>query len=164
MFNFKYHSRFFGAAKKGKFPSNILLKLALCLFVSQSHHAFCQAGDIRIKLNHIKTDKGGNLVICVFRGENGFPEDGSKALRILKTSLRNEVIITEIPKGEYAVSLLHDIDGNGKMTYSFLGIPKDGFSSSPEGGPSLKKPDYKSARFFHDGKGSMLEMKVHYLP
>jgi len=126
--------------------------------------ALCQQGDIRIKLQNLRTDVGGNLVICLFRGEKGFPEDGSKALRIVKTGLRSEIVITEIPKGEYAVSLLHDIDGNGKMTYSFIGIPKDGFSSSPDGGPSLKKPAYERARFFHDGKESRLQMKVHYLP
>ncbi len=138
--------------------------MALLFFVSVSLPAHCQQGDIRIKLQDLQTKKGGNIVICLFRGENGFPEDGSKALRILKTETKNEIIIPDLPKGEYAVSLLHDIDGDGKMTYSFLGIPKDGFSSSPDGGPSLKKPSYTKARFFHDGKESRLEMKVHYLP
>lgn len=135
----------------------------LC-FIPIARTALCQPGDIRITLQNLRTDEGGNLVVCLFRGGTGFPEDGSKALRIVKTGLRSEIVITEIPKGEYAVSLLHDIDGNGKMTYSFIGIPKDGFSSSPDGGPSLKKPAYERARFFHDGKESRLQMKVHYLP
>ena len=164
MFDFKNHRNKICTAKKGKFPANILLKLALLYFVSVSLPVHCQPGVIRIKLQDLEAKKGGNLVICLFRGENGFPEDGSKAYRILKTETKNEIIIPDLPKGEYAVSLLHDLNGDGKMNYSFLGIPKDGFSSSPDGGPSLKKPSYTKARFFHDGKESRLEMKMHYLP
>jgi uncharacterized protein (DUF2141 family) len=170
MFNFKYHSRFFGAAKKGKFLASLLSKLILALLIS--FHSFGQpgrivgvnlAGNIEIEISDLRTSPGGKIVACLFNKEKGFPDDGSKAFKIANPGLADAFVFREIPKGEYALALLHDLDGDGKMTYSMLGMPKDGFASSPDGGPLLSKPTFKSARFFHDGIKTRLKIKMHYL-
>lgn len=123
-----------------------------------------QSGDISIRLKNLKKDKGGSLITCLFNKESGFPDDGRKAVKILKSGLQDEIIIPEIPNGRYALVVLHDTDKDGKMTYSFFGLPKDGFSSSPDGGSAFKKPEFQQCLFFHEGKQSRLELKVHYIP
>lgn len=145
-------------------------KLILAFFTSL--HSFGQpgsivgvnlAGNIEIEISDLRTAKGGIIVACLFNNEKGFPDNGSKAFQIAKPGLANAFVFREIPKGEYALALLHDLDEDGKMTYSFLGMPKDGFASSPDGGPLLSKPTFKAARFFHDGVRTRLKIKMHYL-
>jgi uncharacterized protein (DUF2141 family) len=170
MFNFKYHSHYFGAAKKGKFPASFLSKFILILLISFNSYGqpgrivgVNLAGNIEIELSDLRSSAGGKIVACLFKKEMGFPDDGSKAFQIANPGIANAFVFKEIPKGEYALALLHDLDGDGKMTYSMLGMPKDGFASSPDGGPLLSKPTFKAARFFHDGIKTRLKIKMHYL-
>jgi uncharacterized protein (DUF2141 family) len=164
MLNLQYHALNFNIAKKENLLATCrLLAATLLLFIS-SGTVFGQNPAIKLHLKGLRRQEDGILLICLFQSEKGFPEDGSKAYRIFKKSPAEEISLPDIPPGKYALSLLHDLDKNGKMSYNLIGIPKDGFSSSPNGGPSLKKASFKSAVFDHSNKGSQLHLQVHYLP
>jgi len=53
----------------------------------------------------------------------------------------------DIPCGEYGIKIFHDINSNGKLDRSFIGIPKEpfGFSKNPE----IKRgpPDFSELKF-----------------
>ena len=61
------------------------------------------------------------------------------------------IVFENIPSGEYAVSLYHDENGNGKLDTGLFGIPteKYGFSNNAKGqyGP----PSYEDCKFKVDG-------------
>jgi uncharacterized protein (DUF2141 family) len=61
------------------------------------------------------------------------------------------VVLEDIPPGEYAVSLYHDENDNGKLDTGLFGIPteKYGFSNNAKGqyGP----PSYEDCKFRVDG-------------
>lgn len=144
-------------AKKSAFQIGFFLLVPALLFR-------LNAQDIHIRPSGLKVKGGGTVWICLFNAADGFPDEPSQALRAEKFKPGELFILKSVSPGPYAVSLLHDLDGDGKMTYSFFGIPKDGFSSSPDGGPLLSKPTFSKAVFLHRGGVSKLEMKIHYLP
>lgn len=123
-----------------------------------------QAQDIHIRPSGLKTNNGGTVWICLFGSASGFPDEPSRALRAEKFKPNDLFILKSVNPGSYAIALLHDLNGDGKMSYSFFGIPQDGFSSSPDGGPLLSKPTFKNAVFHHRDGLTKLDMEIHYLP
>ena len=53
----------------------------------------------------------------------------------------------ELPSGAYAVAVLHDLNGNGKMDYRFLRLPKEPYGFSNGVVPRLGPPAFEDARF-----------------
>ena len=98
----------------------------------------------------------GQAVVAVYRQGKGWL-DLAKAFRIEKVPLDKlkdgslRITFRDLPHGEYAVTVLHDQNGNGRMDMRWLPYPK------PEepGGASNNfirsgKPEYSKAKFdFH---------------
>jgi uncharacterized protein (DUF2141 family) len=89
---------------------------------------------LTLLINGLRSEDG---VVCVslFSSEDGFPRDGTKAIRnscvpITDTPL---AVSFDVPYGNYAVSLLHDENQDGRLNTGFLGIPREGigFSNNP---------------------------------
>lgn len=57
------------------------------------------------------------------------------------------LVFDNLPEGDYAISVYHDVNNNGRLDYNVLGIPREpvGFSNDARGrfGP----PDFQSAKF-----------------
>ncbi len=62
------------------------------------------------------------------------------------------IFFDNLPAGEYALSIFHDINDNGKLDTNLLGIPREpwGFSNNARG--RLGPPDFEAARFIVNGK------------
>jgi len=55
------------------------------------------------------------------------------------------IVFENLPYGNYAVSVLHDENSNGKMEKNFFGIPKEGFAFSNNYAPKIKAPSFTDA-------------------
>ena len=53
----------------------------------------------------------------------------------------------EVEPGEYAISVHHDDNDNGKMDTNFIGIPKEPTGLSNGAVPKFGPPKYKDAAF-----------------
>lgn len=120
-----------------------------------------EKASIRIHIPNLKEGKG-EILISLFNREKGFPEEGALAFRTWRLAPGKNLDLTGIPSGKYALAILHDLDNDQKMTYNLLGMPQDGYGSSPDGGPRLTKPRFKSALFWHSPKGTDLTIQIHY--
>jgi uncharacterized protein (DUF2141 family) len=54
-----------------------------------------------------------------------------------------------IPAGTYAISFMHDENGNGDMDSNFLGIPKEPWGMSNDAPARLGPPSFADASFAH---------------
>ncbi|MGB9438336.1 MAG: DUF2141 domain-containing protein [Desulfobacterales bacterium] len=110
------------------------------------------------------TESTGNLIVNIsgFPSSDGFAMvalnnsdesyKGGENEAIAKTKTRVvdqkvQVIFTNLPYGNYGVSLYHDENANGKMDKNAMGIPKEayGFSNNAKG--FFGKPKYKDIMF-----------------
>ena len=134
--------------------------LTICIFLISSGFK-SGSGQLIVQLKGLKTGKG-QLFISLFSTEEGFPDQPVKALKTWSLPADPEIDLGHFPAGTYALALLHDLDGNRKMTYSFLGMPQDGYSSSPDGGAKWSKPVFSKAKFNIGPGTNRLTLKVHY--
>ena len=103
--------------------------------------------------------KKGNLYLAIYDSKENYMKKSYKSAseKVNDNSLR--LVFQDIPKGDYAFSFYHDVNGNEKMDTNFLGIPKEpyGFSNNQKGrfGP----PKFEKAKFNID-KDKYLEIHL----
>ncbi len=93
-----------------------------------------QEGELRIALYDSKEAWQGKAKRLA--GHIGKP-DGSPALRFT---------FADLPPGEYAVRVMHDENGNGKMDSNLFGIPKEGYGAS-NNPKVMRAPHFEEAAF-----------------
>ncbi|MEM6927141.1 MAG: DUF2141 domain-containing protein, partial [Myxococcota bacterium] len=78
----------------------------------------------------------GKVGCAVFRTAEGFPSDGKRAVAVAEVEASKAVdgAITcrfpDVQGGTVAVSVRHDVDGNGKLDTNLVGMPKEPFGFS----------------------------------
>lgn len=107
------------------------------------------AATLTIHLAGFRNDQG-EAIVSLFRGERGFPDEVAASAATVQVAIREgqaTAVFTAIPYGDYAVSVLHDEDGDGQMATSLLGTPREGFGFS--GAPDYRfgHPAYAQVRF-----------------
>jgi uncharacterized protein (DUF2141 family) len=69
--------------------------------------------------------------------------------------------IFSVPKGEYAVAVFHDENGNGKMDKNLIGAPKEGYGFSNNPGRKMRPARFDEARFRAESNQSV-DVKLVY--
>lgn len=109
-----------------------------------------QSGVIKAAVAPLRVDDGGNLIVAVFRDEDSWLELESafhKLILPVETDSVN-VVFEEIPFGEYAISVIHDKNENGKFDMRWFPWPKPKEGAGVSNNNRRKgKPKYDKALF-----------------
>jgi uncharacterized protein (DUF2141 family) len=103
--------------------------------------------------------RDGNIGMLVFNSPKGWAEDRQAALKDQAVPAHPgnmTLTVSGLPAGEYAVSLVHDVNKNHKLDRNFLGKPTEqwGLSNNPHA--VLKTPSYDACKFQLKG-----DMEIH---
>lgn len=96
----------------------------------------------------------GNLGVLIFNNPKGWPEDRHAAYKDISVPAQQGtqiLTVPDLPPGEYAVALIHDVNKNHKLDKNWLGMPKEqwGISNNPHA--TIKAPPISKAWFKLDG-------------
>ena len=96
----------------------------------------------------IEGSKNGYVYVALHNKLETFPKKGNEAPYMKKVKISGEktkAVFSKIPYGSYAVSAFYDENGNGKLDYNILGIPKEsaGISNNYSGFPKWKKSKFE---------------------
>jgi uncharacterized protein (DUF2141 family) len=137
----------------------------LSVFESKQHAGSQPpAGTLRVRVTGLRNDTG-KISASLFGTRDGFPEDVTKAFRTTTGTIQNResmLVFENVPRGEYAIALLHDENENEKMDKNLVGIPKEGYGISNNVKAVLKAPSFEEARFVMDNEALTLEIQVRY--
>ena len=108
------------------------------------------SGRIVIDLDGIETARGGSILVALFNKADQFPS-GAGAFRKLKLVPGRGVsgVFDNLPEGEYAVSVVHDVNGNEKMDMKWLPFPHpgEGYAISNNATGVMGPPKFSDAKF-----------------
>ena len=102
----------------------------------------------------------GSLAIAVFNNANSFESENQayrdSTLSILDSEMN--ILINNIDPGTYAISVFHDADENGEITFGgFLNlIPQEGFGFSNNPNIGMSQPSYNECKFTIEGEQTLL--------
>ena len=71
------------------------------------------------------TSEEGQIILAIYNSSENY--DKRIAFQEVKVKPEIDTVIfeTNVPDGEYLVMLVHDINNNGKLDTSFIGMPKE---------------------------------------
>lgn len=107
-----------------------------------------ETGTLQVTITGIATEEG-LIRAALFQGEEGFPDDQSKAFRTASAeAAEDKVVLTfeGLPFGDYALSLLHDENENGKMDTNLFSYPKEAYGISNNPQIMFNMPSFEEAK------------------
>ena len=106
----------------------------------------------------------GDLIFGVFKSPDGFPTVQGKSVDWqVKPAGANAVAFTaKLPPGQYAASVLHDENRNGRMDRDLLGIPLEGYGVTNNPKPRFRAATFQEARFTLLPQGATLTIRMQY--
>ncbi|MEO0769337.1 MAG: DUF2141 domain-containing protein [Cyanobacteria bacterium J06649_4] len=129
---------------------NVLWLAGTFLFASVTG---AQAATLSVNIDNLETTEGA-VGCALFNIPDGFPNDYISVPNQLVQPQANGTAYCEfsnVPPGTYAVSVMHDLNGNLRLDTNFLGIPREAWGVSNNVRPALSAPSFDSAKFSMNG-------------
>lgn len=108
------------------------------------------AADLEIEVRGLQTADGQVLCTLYASAESWLSDPGWVA--VVASEPRDGRAVCAFgdrPPGRYAVSFLHDVNGNGDMDSTWLGLPKEPWGFSLDPSVTLGPPRFEAAAFDH---------------
>jgi uncharacterized protein (DUF2141 family) len=104
---------------------------------------------LQVEIVGIKSAKGV-LLVSMYNQANGFPDAPQLASSKKIAKAQRDAVLLEwnsIAPGTYAIAVLHDENGDGKMNTNIVGIPSEGFGFSNNKLGIAGPPSFQRASF-----------------
>jgi uncharacterized protein (DUF2141 family) len=123
--------------------------------VAEAMPTTSMAGQIRVSLTQIRHLGSGQLVVALFKKIARVEMEMDQAFRVQKLAAKSAnmtVVFENVPFGDYAVGVFHDLNNNGELDTNFIGYPKEDMavSNNAKGGP-FGGPPWREAKFQLNG-------------
>ncbi len=135
-----------------------LLVFAAVATAQQSARPASDQHTLTVIVENVNQD-GGNIGVLVFNSTKGWPENRFAALRDIVVQAHPgtvTVTVPDLPAGDYAVSVGHDVNRTNKVDKNIFGAPKEQWGMSNNPHAVIKAPPFSAARFSLTG-----DMDIH---
>ncbi|MBN8490220.1 MAG: DUF2141 domain-containing protein [Burkholderiales bacterium] len=126
--------------------------LALALGLTAPATTLAQGRDdgstsLRLEVSAFRNAKG-TLNCRLFTEASSFPDgEGARTLRAAIAGTQASCVFDDLPRGTYAVAVVHDENGNGRLDKNFLGLPTEGYGVSNNRTYAASSPKWDESRF-----------------
>ena len=107
---------------------------------------FAEEKKLIVQITNV-TSEEGQIILAIYNSSDNYDKRIAFQEVKLKPEIDTVIFETNVPDGEYLVMLVHDINNNGKLDTSFIGMPKEPVGLSN-----------------YDGKGIPGKFKKHKFP
>lgn len=108
----------------------------------------------------------GALGCQLFSSPDGFPKKGERALQAVMAPISDgqaRCRFQPVPAGTYAVSVVHDENGNQKLDSNFMGVPSEGYGVSNNKTYAMSEPRWDESRFdLGPGETRQITIRLRY--
>jgi uncharacterized protein (DUF2141 family) len=141
---------------KKVFAFTVGIFLAMSLYSQENN----QVKKLSITITNIQKN-GKTLYVGIYRKSDEFSAF-NKYWKNVKVNTTNNSMKVEfdIPYGEYAVAVSHDLNGNGKLDKNLFGYPSEPFGFSNNFKPKLSSPDFSDCKFSFTQQTNSLTIKL----
>jgi uncharacterized protein (DUF2141 family) len=119
--------------------------------------------DLSLDVAGLRSVKGV-IRVCLTAVADNFPSciDNAESTTRSAPAGGGAIRFAGLPRGDYAIAVIHDENGNGKLD-TIAGIPREGFGFSRNPPIRFGPPRFNSARFTVAGTGDRQQVKMRYL-
>lgn len=129
--------------------------LALFLFLQQPEQE-----PLTIIIENVKA-KEGNVILAVFKQEKDFLKSPYKSYkRAIETNNSIVLKITDVPYGNFAISIFLDENKNDQLDTNTFGIPKESFGFSNNKMGLMGPPSYEDCKIEYNNESNSYTIKL----
>jgi len=118
------------------------------------------AADLSVEVRGI-AHAGGKIMMTLIDQTESFPNKPAKRLMVDATPPAASGIFTNLPPGEYAVSIYHDENGNGKLDTNLIAMPTEQYGFSRDARGKMGPPSFADTAFRLDNKDLSIVINLH---
>ena len=120
----------------------ITFSIAAIQFVKAQKKTF----ELTVNITNLSSNKG-TILLGIYNNKGSFLKKPFNGYALKINNNRAKMIVENLPKGEYAISFVHDENNNKKLDTNFLGIPSEDFGCSNNAKGFMGPPKYDDAKF-----------------
>lgn len=128
--------------------------------------ASSMAADLDVVVDNIRNANGFLIVALYSQGtQQAFPAQPDKALKKIQVPAKEgkqTVHFDNVDDGKFAVTIVHDENGNGTMDHNFIGLPREGFGFSNNPKVRFSLPSFDAASFAISGSPQQISISMTY--
>ena len=79
---------------------------------------------LTVEITNVASEEG-QIILAIYNSSENYDKRIAFQEVKLKPEIGTVIFETNVPDGEYLVMLVHDINNNGKLDTSFIGMPKE---------------------------------------
>ena len=123
-------------------------KLILAVVFLIGSFAYAQNVSLTVNTSGFKNNDG-KVKVGLYNSASKFLKETEAYLLIISdiTNLKASVRFENLIPGDYAVSIYHDQDNDGKLKTGIFGIPKEDYACSNNAKGKMAPPKYTDAKF-----------------
>ncbi len=122
-----------------------------------------QSGHLLVELTGMQSDEG-SIVYAMWSGPEDWLEDNALHAGLVPIEDGQALIeFTDLPYGEYAISVYHDRNGNERLDTGMFRIPKEPIGTSNDAKARFGPPKYEDAAFQLDSESLTITIPVKKL-
>lgn len=121
------------------------------------------AGELRVDVGNLRSAKGV-VFLCLSANPKHFPDcSGDPAAKTMKVpaSQGARVVFPQVAAGRYALSAMHDENGNSKLD-TMMGMPREGFGFSRNPVVRMGPPKFSEVSFAMTTESMSLPVRMKY--
>jgi len=126
-----------------------------------SRFALAQGSNLEVVVKKIKNAEG-DIRVAVFNTEGSYLNTPTDGKIVAASEGTVTVVFTNLLPGDYAISVVHDANRNGKLDYNALGIPKEGVGFGNNATGSFGPPSFDKAKVNLNGKDLSCTVELKY--
>jgi uncharacterized protein (DUF2141 family) len=147
---------------RSRFVARLTLPLAAPFLLGTASTA--PLGEVSASVTGLRSEKG-QVLACLTDSTGDFPgceQDSNARTLIVPARAPVELDFGAVPAGTYAISLVHDENGNGKLDKRLI-VPAEGFGFSRNARVRFGPPSFAAAAFQVDGSEAHQAIRMRYL-
>ena len=119
--------------------------------------------NVLIEVSGFKNTRG-TLNCRLFTKAADFPDgEGMVTLRVPITGPNTSCSFSNVEPSTYAIAVVHDENGNGKLDKNFVGVPSEGYGVSNNKTYALSAPKWNESTFtLGANESKTLQVKLRY--
>jgi uncharacterized protein (DUF2141 family) len=103
------------------------------------------SADLTINVDGV-ANADGQIMVAVFNSADTFPVKPVRGLAVPAQNGKVQLVVPDLPAGDYAFAIYHDTNGNGKLDRNPVGMPIEDYAFSNNAIGKRGAPSFNDAR------------------
>lgn len=117
------------------------------------------AADLTINVDGVAS-ADGQVMVAVFNSADTFPVKPVRGLAAAAKGGKVQLVVQDLPAGDYALAVYHDANSNGKLDRNPVGMPIEDYAFSNNAIGKRGAPSFDDARIALPASGATVSVNL----